>query len=159
VAQSPHNQPGSFFRQQFIGNFVVRISQDENVYHCAVTLQFLRGETRSTGDPAMSGSIQDKRSDARVAIIAAVEVIDIASGTRLSSRTSDISRSGCYIDTLNPTPVKAAVRVRLSHAGEELEVAGRIVYVSPGLGMGVRFDENLSPAQLACLDRWLSGAK
>jgi hypothetical protein len=107
----------------------------------------------------MSGSIQDNRRDARVAIIAAVEVIEIATGVRLSSRTSDISRSGCYIDTLNPTPVKTVVRVRLSHAGEELEIAGRIVYVSPGLGMGVRFDENLSPAQIACLDRWLSGAK
>ena len=107
----------------------------------------------------MSGSMQDKRSDPRIPLIAAVEVTEVATGTRLDARTSDISRTGCYIDTLNPTPVKTVVRVRLTHAGEELELPARIVYVSPGLGMGVRFDEDLSPAQIACLDRWLSGAK
>jgi len=107
----------------------------------------------------MSGSMQDKRNDPRVPLIAAAEVTEVATGTRLSARTSDLSRTGCYIDTLNPTPVKTVVRVRLVHDGEELEVPARIVYVSPGLGMGVRFDENLSPAQLAVLNRWLSSAK
>jgi PilZ domain len=107
----------------------------------------------------MSGSMQDKRSDPRVPLIAAAEITEVATGTLLSARTSDISRTGCYIDTLNPTPVKTVVRVRLTHAGEELVIPARIVYVSPGLGMGVRFDEDLAPAQIACLDRWLSGAK
>ena len=102
--------------------------------------------------------MQDKRSGVRIPLIADVEVTEVATGARLSARTSDISRSGCYIDTLNPTPVKAVVLVRFSHAGEELEVPARIVYVSHGLGMGVRFDEDLSPAQLAVLNRWLSGA-
>ncbi len=31
----------------------------------------------------------------------------------------------------------------------------RIVYVSPGLGMGLAFT-NVEDQQLACLDRWLS---
>ena len=102
--------------------------------------------------------MQDKRSDTRVPLIADVEVTEVASGARLSARTSDISRTGCYIDTLNPTPVKAVVLVRLTHKGEEVELPARIVYVSHGLGMGVRFDDDLSPAQLAVLNRWLSGA-
>jgi hypothetical protein len=103
--------------------------------------------------------MQDKRTDPRVPLIASVEVTEVATGTRLSARTSDISRTGCYIDTLNPNPVKAKVVVRLTHNGEELELPARIVYVSPGLGMGVRFDENLSPAQLSLLNRWLSAAQ
>jgi hypothetical protein len=102
-------------------------------------------------------TMQDHRSDPRVPLIAAAEVTEVATGTRLSARTSDVSRSGCYIDTLNPTPSKTIVRVRLTHGGEELELPARIVYVSPGLGMGVRFDENLSPTQISVLDRWLSG--
>ena len=106
----------------------------------------------------MSG-MQDQRHDPRIPLIAAAEVTEVASGTRLSARTSDISRAGCYIDSLNPTPVKTVVTVRLTHGGEEVELPARIVYVSPGLGMGVRFDENLSPAQMAILDRWLAGAK
>jgi hypothetical protein len=106
----------------------------------------------------MSG-MQDQRQDPRIPLIAAAEVTEVATGTRLSARTSDISRTGCYIDSLNPTPVKTVVTVRLTHGGEEVELPARIVYVSPGLGMGVRFDENLSPAQTAILDRWLSGAR
>ena len=101
----------------------------------------------------------DKRNDQRIAFIAAVEVTEAATGTRLSARTSDLSRSGCYIDTLNPTPSKTAVRLRLSHNGEELEIPGRIVYVSPGLGMGVRFDEELTAQQSHVLTRWLSGTE
>ena len=102
--------------------------------------------------------MEDKRSSARAPIIAAVEVTEVATGTRLSARTSDLSRSGCYVDTLNPTPSKTVVRVRISHAGEELDLPARIVYVSPGLGMGVRFDDELSPVQIATLDRWVAEA-
>ena len=107
----------------------------------------------------MPGTMQDKRSAIRVAFIAAVEVTEIATNTRLSARTSDLSRTGCYIDTLNPTPSKTLVRVRLTHNGEELDVPGRVVYVSPGLGMGVRFNDDLTPAQLNVLDRWVSTVK
>jgi len=106
----------------------------------------------------MPGTMHDKRNDLRVPLIAVAEVTEVASGTRLTARTSDLSRTGCYIDTLNPTPAKTVVLIHLKHAGEELKLPARIVYVSPGLGMGVRFDENLSPAQLAILDRWVSGA-
>src|SRR5204863_2573902 len=104
----------------------------------------------------MPGTMENKRNDPRVSLIAAVEVTEVATGTRLNARTSDLSRTGCYIDTLNPTPSKTVVRVRISHSGEELEVPGRIVYVSPGLGMGVRFDDELSPEAVAVLNRWLS---
>jgi len=107
----------------------------------------------------MPGTMQDKRNAIRVAFIASVEVTEVASNTRLSARTSDLSRTGCYIDTLNPTPSKTLVRVRLTHNGEELEVPGRVVYVSPSLGMGVRFNEDLTPAQFNVLDRWVSTVK
>jgi len=107
----------------------------------------------------MPGAMQDKRTANRVAFIAAVEITEIATGTRLSARTSDLSRTGCYIDTLNPIPTKTVVRVRLTQHGEKLDLPGRVVYVSPGLGMGVRFDEDLAPAQFTVLDRWISGVK
>jgi PilZ domain len=100
--------------------------------------------------------MENKRSDPRVPLIASAEVTEVASGTLLTARTSDLSRTGCYIDTLNPTPAKTIVRIRLTHGGEELDLPARIVYVSPGLGMGIRFDENLTPAQLAILDRWIA---
>jgi hypothetical protein len=104
----------------------------------------------------MPGAMQDRRDAQRLPLIIAVEVLEVNSGARLVARTSDVSRTGCYIDTLNPTPTGTVVRVKLNHEGEELDLLARIVYVSPRLGMGVRFDESISPDQLAVLDRWLS---
>jgi len=101
--------------------------------------------------------MQNRRNAPRVPLILAAEVTEVDSGARLSARTSDVSRTGCYIDTLNPTPTGTVVRVKLSHEGQELDVLGRVVYISPRLGMGVRFDESITPAQLAVLDRWLGG--
>ena len=100
--------------------------------------------------------MQDRRNAGRKPLILAVEVVEVASGARLSARTSDVSRTGCYVDTLNPTPTGTVVRVKLAHDGEELDLLARIVYVSSRLGMGVRFDESITPEQLAVLDRWLA---
>jgi len=100
--------------------------------------------------------MQDRRDAQRLPMILAVEVTEVDSGTRLSARTSDVSRTGCYVDTLNPTPTGTVVRVKLSHNGEQLVLLARVVYVSPRLGMGIRFDESISPEQCAILDRWLA---
>jgi len=100
--------------------------------------------------------MQDRRDAQRLPLILAVEVTEVDSGARLSARTSDVSRTGCYVDTLNPTPSGTVVRVKFNHDGEQLDLLARIVYVSPRLGMGVRFDESISPEQIAILDRWLA---
>lgn len=104
----------------------------------------------------MPGAMNDRRDSKRVPLILAVEVVEVNSGTRLSARTSDVSTTGCYIDTLNPTPTGTVVRVKLNHNGEELDLLSRIVYVSPRLGMGVRFDESITAEQLSILNRWLA---
>src|SRR5215467_7066845 len=105
----------------------------------------------------MPGSMENRRNAERVPLILVAEVTEVESGAHLSARTSDLSRTGCYIDTLNPTPTGTVVRIKLTHDSEELELLARVVYLSPRLGMGVRFDESIMPAQLAVLDRWLSG--
>jgi PilZ domain-containing protein len=104
----------------------------------------------------MPGTMNDRRDSRRVPLILAVEVVEVQSGARLSARTSDVSLTGCYIDTLNPTPTGTVVRLKLNHNGQELELLARVVYVSPRLGMGVRFDESISSEQLAILGRWVS---
>ena len=100
--------------------------------------------------------MQDRRDAQRLPLIIAVEVVELGSGARLAARTSDVSRTGCYVDTLNPTPTGTVVRVKFNHDGEQLDLLARIVYVSPRLGMGIRFDESITPDQLATLDRWLA---
>lgn len=106
----------------------------------------------------MPDVILDRRSAPRYPMCLAAEVTEFANRARLSARTSDISRTGCYIDTLNPLAAGSAVLVRLVHGSETFEAPAKVAYLSPGLGMGISFHENLAPSQLAILDRWLMEA-
>ena len=103
----------------------------------------------------MPDVMSKRRNSPRFALILAAVLTEIDSNTRLTARTSDVSRTGCYIDTLNPTPQGKIVNVVLTRGEEVFESRGQVMYVSRGLGMGVKFDEPLDPRQLAVLNRWL----
>ncbi|HUL15958.1 MAG TPA: PilZ domain-containing protein [Terriglobales bacterium] len=106
----------------------------------------------------MPDVIAERRAAPRYALIVVADIIELGSGARLTARTSDVSRTGCYVDTLNPIPKGTSVRIVLSKGEEHFEVSAKIVYVSPGLGMGVHFDSPVPATQLAILDRWLQFA-
>jgi PilZ domain len=91
----------------------------------------------------------------RYPLVLAAEVVELPRGARLNARTSDISSKGCYADTWNPMSQGPQVRLRLTHYDEIFEAVGRVVYVSPGLGMGIIF-ETVTPEQQARLEHWLT---
>ena len=97
----------------------------------------------------------ERRSAPRYPLVLAADVVELPRGAKLSARTADISRTGCYIDSLNPVPQGSQVLMRITHRGEVFETLGRVVYVSPGLGMGILFVD-VEAEQLARLDLWLS---
>ena len=97
----------------------------------------------------------ERRSAPRHAMVLAAEVIELPRGTKLNARTADISKTGCYVDTLNPIPQGSEVRLRFTHGAETFVAKGRVVYVSYGLGMGIAF-VNVEDAELAKLDCWFS---
>jgi hypothetical protein len=103
----------------------------------------------------MSDVMADRRGAARFPLILVAEVTELTGSTVLSARSSDVSQSGCYIDTLNPIAVGSQVYVRLLRGEEVFEAGARVMYVCPGLGMGVMFDKNVPENQLAILNRWL----
>ncbi len=96
----------------------------------------------------------ERRSAPRCQLVLAADIVELPRGAKLSARTADISRTGCYIDTLNPVPQASRIRLRITHHDEVFEAIGSVVYVSPGLGMGVVFVE-VPAEQQARLDRWL----
>lgn len=106
----------------------------------------------------MPDVMADRRAAPRYPLVLVVDVVERSNGNRFCARTSDVSRTGCYVDTLNPLPAGTPVFISLTHRGETIEVPARIVYVSPALGMGVHFDDPVPPRQLATLDRWLEAA-
>ncbi len=103
----------------------------------------------------MPGVTVERRGAPRYAMVLAAQVQELPRGAKLNARSADISRTGCYIDTLNPSPPGTKVRLRLTHHDEVFEALGVVVYVSQSLGMGVAFCE-ISDPEMAKLDRWLA---
>ena len=79
---------------------------------------------------------------------------ELNSGVRLQGRMSDLGMQGCYVETSNPFPVGAIVRLRLVNREESLEITGRICHSQPTLGMGLAFLD-LKFDQLVMLEGWL----
>jgi hypothetical protein len=97
----------------------------------------------------------ERRRAPRYPFIADAEVTEIASDTKLSAKTSDVSIGGCFLDMLNPSPVGTEIRVRISHASTTFTALGRVVFILPRMGMGAVFT-SVEDNQLAILQKWLS---
>ena len=106
----------------------------------------------------MPEAMSDRRNAPRYPLTLIAEVTDRLSSAKFTARTSDVSRTGCYIDMLNPLPRGTRIQVRLTNQKEVFESAATVMYVSPGLGIGVAFAEDLRADQLAILDRWFAVA-
>jgi hypothetical protein len=106
----------------------------------------------------MSDVMTDRRDSPRYALTLVAVVTELATSNVLNARSSDVSRSGCYIDTLQPLPTGAQVKILLRSGDEIFEAPGRVVYMCPGLGMGVNWGLSLPDKTLAILDRWLARA-
>jgi len=92
----------------------------------------------------MSDVAVERRIAPRYQMVLAVDVVELPSSAKLSARTADISRTGCYVDTLNPVPPGPKVCLRITHHDKVFEAIGRVVYASYGLGMGVAFEAGSS---------------
>jgi PilZ domain len=100
-------------------------------------------------------SRMDRRRAPRFPFIAEAQVIEILSDTRLKAQTSDLSSGGCFLDMLNPSPAGTEIRITISHGGEMFTALGKVIFVSPNMGMGVAFT-TIDHAQLEVLNKWLS---
>ncbi len=96
----------------------------------------------------------ERRCATRSPFIAPVEMVEMQTGSRIRARTSDLSPQGCYVDTLNPLAVGAAVRLQIHRAGLVLDVLANVTSRHIGSGMGLEFGE-ITEAQKAVLESWL----
>ncbi len=100
----------------------------------------------------------DRRRTPRFTLIAAAEVLTQDASTRLAARISDISATGCYVDTINPLVGGTSVRLKISAESQVFEAPATAVYSHPHLGMGLMFGE-LPPHSQSVLQNWLPGRK
>lgn len=96
----------------------------------------------------------ERRSGDRHIFTASAEIVELSSGARFSTRTTDLGPGGCFVDTLIPLPVGARVHVGVRKGKTQLDTNGVVVYSQAGLGMGIAFD-SLDQTQRDALEKWL----
>jgi hypothetical protein len=97
----------------------------------------------------------ENRRSPRFAFYASAEITELQTQTRLTARTSELSRHGCYMDIVNPLPIGTTVMIKLLHNEQTFDATGRVIYSQPNMGMGVAFDE-IEADQVVTLEKWLS---
>lgn len=99
-------------------------------------------------------SEQERRRSVRYPFTATAYVTEIESGAQTTSRSTDLGRGGCFVDTINPFPIGASVKVRLTMEQKSFEAPAKVVYSMIGMGMGLAF-MSIEPEQLWVLESWL----
>jgi hypothetical protein len=99
----------------------------------------------------------ERRRAPRYPFIARAEIIDEKENARTSSRVSDLSHHGCYVEMSNPFPEGTTVVIEIYTDTEFLEAHGTVARIEPKRGMGLTFDE--MPAYFAgVLNKWVMQA-
>jgi hypothetical protein len=101
---------------------------------------------------------QERRHAPRYSFIANAELVQEKSIVTITARVSELSLHGCYLDMVNPLPVRTIVLIKISSATDSFQAKGKVLYVHPGIGAGVIFVE-VSPESQAVLQRWLARAE
>jgi hypothetical protein len=103
--------------------------------------------------PALVDPVE-KRNCPRFPFSPAVEALDLLADTRIMGRLSDISRNGCYVDTINPFAKDATVTLTVRKDNQSFKTQAKVVYSKMGMGMGLLFT-TAEPDQLRILGSWL----
>jgi len=101
-----------------------------------------------------------RRANPRCSFFADAEVT-LRDGTGVRAQLAELSSRGCYIDTLEPIPVRTKLRLRICDGMSTCELHGKVLYMHSGggfgiFGMGVLFEE-MGAEQHSAIDGWLRG--
>ena len=105
--------------------------------------------------PAAAVTDSERREGSRHIFTAAADVVELSSGARFSTRTTDLGPGGCFVDTTNPFPVGSKLHVRLHKGKTNFETSGTVVYSQHGLGMGIAFSD-LAHDRRSALESWIA---
>jgi hypothetical protein len=95
----------------------------------------------------------NRRRTPRYPFIATAEIVEKSSHASSSTRVSELSLHGCYLDMPHPLPKDAPVIVKIYSEGKFFEASGVVVYSLPA-GVGIFF-QDIRPQFLSVLKQWL----
>ena len=100
----------------------------------------------------------DRRREPRYPFIAMAEIVDEKENARTSSRVSDLSQHGCYVELNNPFPQGTNVMVEIYTETEFLETPATVAFLEARQGMGLMF-RDMPEYFNNVLKGWLAKAK
>jgi hypothetical protein len=100
----------------------------------------------------------ERRREPRFPFIAMAEIVDEKENARTSSRVSDLSMHGCYVELSNPFPQGTNVTVEIYTDSEFLEAHATVAFLEPKQGMGLTF-RDMPEYFSSILNKWLTEAK
>jgi hypothetical protein len=133
-----------------------------NVWKCRGTVPYNRlirtGTSTHWGNAMAVDTYKAKRTNPRFSFFADAE-LSLRDGTGVRGQIAELSSRGCYIDTLEPIPVRTKLRLRICDGITTCELHGKVLYMHSGggfgiFGMGVLFEE-MGPEQHSTIDAWL----
>jgi PilZ domain len=99
----------------------------------------------------------ERRGSARLKVQVPVEIYTEGSDSPLRGATSDLSLSGCYIESIFPFPVGTQLELKLQLEGTLL-VAATVATSDPQVGNGIHFTRML-PEDIEELRTFLENAE
>jgi len=83
----------------------------------------------------------EKRRAPRYSVLDAVQFAVLQSEVQASARISDISLTGCYIETKNPLSPGTQIRLQVTLGESGFQTLATVVRSEPNAGMGVMFSQ------------------
>jgi hypothetical protein len=105
-------------------------------------------------DPAIVA--EERRLHPRYTVQVQIEIHPEETDIPMRLETTDLSRSGCYIQLMMPFAVGVRVQMTLWLDDRPIVIHGQVITCHPHFGNGVRFGEFEGHAQ-QLLDRYLAG--
>jgi hypothetical protein len=106
----------------------------------------------------MTDAINERRSSPRFALTVAA-VSEPFSSCEMIGRLADVSRTRCYVDTVNPPTPGMHVKIRLRIEDEHFETLAKVIHVPLQRGMGLNWGTNPQAQNLEVLNRWLRSSQ
>jgi len=100
----------------------------------------------------------ERRRETRYPFIAMAEIVDEKENARTSSRISDLSLHGCYVEMTNPFSAGTTVMIEIYTETESVEAQATVAFFDAHTGMGLMFRE-MPEHYTNVLKKWLAQAK
>ncbi len=103
-----------------------------------ILLELMPSKT-SSDSPRRYFTFAERRKAPRYGLVAIAELTDPGDAKMLSAKISEVSRTGCYVDSPKTFPVGTSLKVIISRDQRTFVTKADVIHVQEQRGMGIAF--------------------